>query len=145
MKVLRSLFTLSVLASAPALAQKVYVDYDKSTDFESYETFAWLPSEESSVKDTAPLMHTRIVNEIELRLSEIYTRVDSNPDLYLTYHADEKEEMRLNTSSTGFGYGSSWGWDPYWGIGFGSSTTSTRTVIDLLKRAIQHVCEPGCG
>ena len=54
-----SLLGLSILAAAPAFAQKVYVDYDKSVDFDKYETFAWLLSEASSLMDTDPLMHTR--------------------------------------------------------------------------------------
>ena len=137
----RSLLGLSILAAAPAFAQKVYVDYDKSVDFDKYETFAWLLSEPSSLMDTDPLMHTRIVNEIELRLAESYTWVESNPDLYVTYHTNEKEEMRLDSNSIGYGYGPGWGWDPYWDpywdgrFGNWTSTVTTYTrgtlIIDL--------------
>ena len=137
MKALVSLLALSILATAPALAQKIRVDYDRSVDFDSYKTFAWLPSEESSVMDSDELIHRRIVNEIELRLSESYTRVESDPDIYVTYHTDEREEMRLDTKAIGFEHGPGWGWDPHWGVGSTSSTVPTITytrgtlIIDL--------------
>jgi hypothetical protein len=54
--------------------------------------------------------------------------VESDPDVYVIYHTEEKEEMVLNTTHFGYGYPSSWYWDPYWSGswgGMGSSQTSS--------------------
>jgi hypothetical protein len=42
------------LLAAPAVAQKVYVDYDKSVDFASYKTFAWKAPSEASLEGESP-------------------------------------------------------------------------------------------
>ena len=56
-------------------------------------------SEETSVIDSSPLMHSRIVNSIEYHLTQRdMTEVRENPDVYVTYHTNEKEEMQLHTS-----------------------------------------------
>ncbi len=135
MMITRSLtMILLVLLASPLAAQKVLVDYDRDADFPSYKTYAWLEPVEASLADTDPLMHTRIRNEIEMRISEgenALQRVDSDPDIYVTYHAEGQEEVRFSTTSVGYGYGAGWGWNPYWGgaYGGGMSTTTAHTYV----------------
>ena len=123
---------VALLFAAPCLAQ-VHVDYDRSADFSKYATFSWSASEETSVKDTDPLMHDRIVKAIQDEVvSSGLKSVDSSPDLYVTYHTDEKQEMSLNTTSFGYGYSGSWGWDPYYDFPaptMGSSHTTSYTYV----------------
>ncbi len=138
---------VALLAAVPVAAQKVYVDFDRNADFESYKSYAWLPSEGTSVADTDTLMHTRIQNEIELALSTNLARVSENPDLLVTYHTNEKEELQLSTTSMGYGYGAGWGWSPYWGgaYGGGMSTTTASTytrgtlIIDIIDAKQKNV------
>ena len=59
---------LLALFSAPLAAQKVYVDWDRDANFTQYKTYAWLPTEDTSVADTDPLMHSRMRNAIEMQL-----------------------------------------------------------------------------
>ena len=131
---------IALMMAAPAAAQKVYVDYDRSADFGSYKTFAWGPTPETSVRDQSPLMHSRIKNSIEYHLTEGGLVEDAeNPDLYVTYHGSSREETTLHTTGMGYGYGRGWRWDPFWGgrAGFSSSTTTAHTyergtlVIDI--------------
>ncbi len=126
------------LAAIPAAAQKVYIDYDADADFGSYKTFAWGPTPEVSLSDSSPLMHSRIKNAIEYQLTTSGAIEDTeNPDVYVTYHGEESEGMRVDTNQWGYGYGGSWRWDPYWGGGMGSTTTTVSTytkgtlVIDI--------------
>jgi hypothetical protein len=121
-----------LVAAAPAMAQKVYVDWDREVDFSSYETYSWLPTEETSIQNTDQLMHNRLRNAIEMKMTEgvpALRLVDSDPDLYVTYHTDEREEMVLDTNTFGYGYGAGWGWDPFWGPGSmgGNVTTTARS------------------
>jgi hypothetical protein len=126
------------LAVAPAAAQKVYIDYDRDADFDSYKTFAWHDTSEVSLKDSSPLMDSRIKNAIEYRLTRGGMVEDNkNPDIYVTYYTEEKEEVRVHTTSFGYGYGGGWYNDPFWGGSMGSSTSQVYTypvgtlIIDL--------------
>lgn len=117
---------LFLLVAAPSFAQKVYVDYDKEADFDSYKTYSWAKTEETSIKGESPLMHSRMVSAIEYHLNKGgMTEVEENPDLYVTYHTNSKEEVQLNTSYYGYGYGGGWYRDPYWGGGYGMGGATT--------------------
>jgi hypothetical protein len=131
---------LFLLVAAPSFAQKVYIDYDKDANFDNFKTYNWVKTEESSVKDGSPLMHSRMVNAIEYYLNKGgLIEVEDNPDLFVTYHTNSKEEVQLNTSYYGYGYGGGWYRDPYWGGGWGmgGSTTTAYTytrgtlIIDI--------------
>ena len=120
-----------LLMAAPAFAQKVYIDYDNDYDFDSPETFTWAKTSETSVEDANPLMHSRIVNAIEHYLTMGQLReVESDPDLYVTYHTSTKENLSLNTTSFGYGYPGGWyggGYGGYYG-GYGGMGSSSTTV-----------------
>ena len=122
-----------LLMAAPAFAQKVYIDYDNDYDFDSPETFTWAKTSETSVEEANPLMHSRIVNAIEHYLTMGQLReVESDPDLYVTYHTSTTENLSLNTTSFGYGYPGGWhggyyGGYGYGGMGMGSSSTTVST------------------
>ena len=142
-----------ILAATPAFAVKVFIDHDTKYDFKNIKTFAWAPTPDTSVADTNPLMHSRIVNAIEHYIAMGGTQeVKDNPDVYVTYHTNSKEEMQLNTSSFGYGYPGGWGWGGYgygagWGGGasMGSSTTSVSTyevgtlIVDVWDAASKEL------
>ena len=67
-------------------------------------------------------------NTVEYYLTEGGLIEDTkDPDLYVTYHTNSSEEVRYNTTTFGYSYGSAWGYNPYWG-GMGGGTTSTTTA-----------------
>ncbi len=114
-----SLVLLLTLAALPAAAQKVYIDYDEDADFASYKTFAWAPTPEVSLADSSPLMHSRLKNAIEYQLTTVGMIEDTeNPDLYVTYHGESDKKVRVDIDTWGYGYGSPWRRDPFWG-GYG--------------------------
>lgn len=106
------------LMAAPAFGQKIYIDYDKDYDWSTIKTYAWKVTTETSVQKANPLLHSRIVNGIEhyITLGGL-TEVDSDPDIYVTYHGSSKEELSVNTSSYGVGYPGGWGYGSYGGYG----------------------------
>ena len=125
------MLTLLTLVALPVAAQKVYIDYDEDADFGSYETFAWVPTPEVSLKDSSPLMHSRLKNNIEYQLTTGGMIEDAeNPDLYVTYHGESDEKVRVDIDTWGYSYGSAYRRDPYWGgyggYGAGSSTATVR-------------------
>ena len=52
--------------------------------------------------------------------------VRENPDVYVTYHTNEKEEMQLHTDTFGYGAGAGMRWHGGYGGAMGASST-TRT------------------
>ena len=109
----------------PCFGQKIFIDYDNDALNNDYKTFMWVDSEETSVKDSSPLMHSRIINSVEHHLSQGgMTEVREAPDVYVTYHTNEKEEMQLQTSSFGYGAGPGMYWHGGYGGGMGGSSTT---------------------
>lgn len=84
----------------PAIAQSVDVDYDKSTDFSRYETYAWKEGHPAG----NPLTDQRIVAAVDYHLAmKGFRKVDSEPDMYVAYHASIQSEIEVD----GWGY---WGY-----------------------------------
>ena len=94
----------AVLIAGPAFAQKIYIDYDKEYDGSKNKTFAW-GSEEATLAEVDPFLHAKILETLKGYITESgVTEVDSDPDVYVTYHGSSKDEMSVNTTSMGVGY-----------------------------------------
>lgn len=133
-KNLLSLIVLSLFLAACSQIQSVSVDYDTTVNFDEYQTFAWSPTPETSMENESPLMHARTIKIItEALVNGGMTQVESDPDIYVTYHTNSREEVRLQTTNTGGGLYGPYGYDPYWGggmgMGMGTSTTTARTYV----------------
>lgn len=127
---MRKLFTLLcflAVASTPALAQKITIDYAHEFDFSLVETFEYVRTAESNAPDE--LTDNRIKNAIIRELFEGgLNSASSDPDLYVTYHLTTSANTVYDTTSFGYGgfYG---GWGP-WGGGMGSATTTASTYTE---------------
>ena len=121
------LFIVLALASSPALAQKITIDYAHEFDFSSVETFQYIRTEESNAPDD--LTDNRIKNAIIRELAEggLHS-ASSDPDLYITYHLSSKEGTVYNTTSFGYG-GFHGGWGA-WGGGMDAATTTATTYTE---------------
>lgn len=121
------LLVILIVASIPALAQKITIDYAHEFDFSSVETYQYVETKDTNPPDE--LTGNRIKNAIIRELSEGGLQsVSSDPDLFVTYHLTSKENTVLNT--TGFGYGGyhrGWGG---WGGGMGTATTTASTYTE---------------
>jgi hypothetical protein len=93
-----------VLMGAVTLAQNVTYDFDKSTDFSRFETFAWVRG--TVLADE--INHSRVVSAVEAQLAAKgldRVRVGERPDVLVAYHATFDSDLQI----TGF----SSGWGPY--------------------------------
>ncbi len=113
------------LTVSSGLAQKVTEDWDHDVNFADYQTYMW----HEGTPTADPLMDQRVISGIESELSSKGIRqVESNPDMYVTYHASSKEDKQYVTDS--FGYGGGWGRG--WG-GAGMGGTSTTRIYTHTK------------
>jgi len=130
------LVLFAVLIVGPAYAQKIYIDYDREYDASKNETFAWHESEQTSLAQTDPMLHSRIASLLAEHFVESgYKQDDDDPDLYVTYHGSSKAEMSVDTSLVGYGYPTGWagmGYGGYAGYHGTASTTVTAYQIGTL-------------
>ncbi len=132
---MRKLFGILIvlgLAVTPVLAQKVFIDYSSEFDFDNVETFQYNKTEGSNSKN--PLMDERIEAAIIEALEDGgLKRVDSEPDIFVTYHITTAEDKVYQT--TNFGYGGAWGGWAGWGGGMATTTETTYTEGTLIVDA----------
>ena len=135
-----------VLFAAPAFAQKITIDYDHDYDFDKVKTFTYTSTDETNSQDQ--LMDGRIKDAIIKEVTEGgLQQVDSDPDLFITYHLTTKEDTVLSTTGMGYGgYGRGWGG---WGGGMSTTTASTYTegtlIVDAYEPADNQMVWRGTG
>jgi hypothetical protein len=129
-------FTLPLLltiAFAPfAAAEKPQIQWDPAYDFSSIRTFQWQPNVESTLEQRNPFMHSRVVSAVDYELSATgLTEVQSNADVYVTYHASAENKVRLESDSYGYGFGGygRGGWGTY-GYGVAGPVMTTTRVVE---------------
>ena len=72
----------------------VNVAWKRGTDFDSYETYAWIEGAHAVNK----LSHQRIVSAVENELAiKGWWRDDQEPDLYLSYYASTKDAVTIDS------------------------------------------------
>ena len=125
-------------ALAPAYAQKVNIDYAHDFDFSKVKTFKYVATKDTDAQDQ--LMDGRIKSAIVRELTEGgLQEVDSDADMFVTYHLSTKENTVLNTTSMGYGgWGRGWGG---WGGSMGTSTTTASTYT--MGTLVLDAYEPG--
>jgi len=137
---------VSVLAAPVMAGNKVYVDYDRNADLDSYKSFAWGPTLDMmpTLGDAAPLAHAWIKNAVEYHLITAGLIEDlQNPDLKVTYYSSDSEVVQFQTIHAGYDYGPGWYRDPYWGP-IGATSTAVQTydkgtlVIDIWDVKTKH-------
>lgn len=135
MKFTASVLFALILMTGSILAQTVDVDYDQDYEGGKIKTFTWVKSSGTSVAEADPLLHSRIVNGIEYYLTRAGVReVESDADVYVTYHASSKEEVHLNTTSMNYGYPSAWHRGGYYGGGYGGGMGMSTTTVSSYQK-----------
>ena len=105
----RLLLGVLMFCAAPhAWAQKVDVDWDRSTDFSKLKTYAWLESKHPA----QGLWNQRIIDGVDAKLATAgWKKVDpvAHPDLEVVYNSGVRE----HTVVEGYDYG----YGPWWWYG----------------------------
>lgn len=102
---------------------RVSQDYDPTTDFSRYRTFAWAPEPVEKSGDLlldSPLMDRRIRSAVENTLAANGYRkaTDRQPDFFVTYHLAVRTRIEADTFGPGigwYGYPYYYRGYPYWG------------------------------
>ncbi len=90
------LFTVLLTAAACTPLPNTGYDFDRSTNFSGYKTFAWVSGEQEKTGDrradsSAVDMRIRIAVGTQLRLKGYQTLSEGKPDFYVAYHLGLKD------------------------------------------------------
>ena len=102
---LRVLPIVLMAAAVACSTLKTSADYDPSTDFSRYKTWAW--HEDVSIKDSIWAKRLQAALESELSKKGL-TRDEQNPDLWVAAHARLSQQTQGTAHNTGWGYGYRW-------------------------------------
>jgi len=114
------LVVFTVITATPALAQKVYVDYDRATAFSQYRTFQFKETRED-LRNFSETLHRRVVNGLRNYIKEGgMEEVDADPDIYIAYYTADQSNLRLVLSDLEYTYGPDFSLGSYWDGGVGT-------------------------
>lgn len=114
------LFVFTVITATPALAQKVYVDYDRATAFSQYRTFQFRETRED-LRNYSETLHRRVVDGLRSYIKEGgMEEVDADPDIYIAYYTADQGNLRLVLSDLEYTYGRDFSLGSYWEGGVGT-------------------------
>jgi hypothetical protein len=118
------LVAMMIAFAAGCSTMSVNTDYSIDADFSQFRTFQYQNSD-NDIEAASPLVHQRIVNAIRQGMSNSgLQEVDSNPDVYVTYHGSTTQQIRFDTT-----YMSMSNWHrPGWHSGMGVTSSSTRAT-----------------
>lgn len=85
MRTAKTLLFVTLAVVTAAVAQKIKSGYDKSADFSSFKTYAWMQQQPSPIQ---PLVATIIVADIDHELvARGLRKVEKDPDVLVSYYA----------------------------------------------------------
>ena len=122
MKTQRLIALLLVLTAmtAPAVAQKVYVDYDRATAFSQYRTFQFKETRED-LRNFSETLHRRVVDGLRSYIREGGMEEGAaDPDIYIAYYTADQSNLRLVLSDLEYTYGPDFSLGSYWEGGVGT-------------------------
>ena len=90
------------MLGSTVLAESVTTDYDRSANFASFKTYAWVRGTEVSDQ----LNHKRIVQSIDAQLAQKgmhLVEASATPDVLIAYHVRLDRDLQIDGFSSGWG------------------------------------------
>ncbi|WP_299777404.1 DUF4136 domain-containing protein [uncultured Formosa sp.] len=145
-KIIPILLLLLVITACSSV--KVASDYDKTTEFDQYKTFAFYKTgiDKAEIND---LDKRRILHAIEAELTAKGFVKSESPDLLISIFTKAREQVNVYNNNMGFGpYGYGWGWSPYYNNYNNTSVTRSTEgslYIDLIDAKKKELVWQGLG
>jgi hypothetical protein len=136
---------------------RTHYDFDPSTDFSAWRTYAWYPSGSPPTGDPRldnPLLHSRIEAAVSRTLgARNYTQVqDRTPDFYVNYHLSTEEKLDVRTMNRvyfGGPHGRRWGGAGWGGVRLAEDVVDRyeegTLVIDFIDVPARRLAWRGSG
>jgi hypothetical protein len=124
------LFPVLALFVASCGSITVATDYDKSTDFSMYKTYAFYKTGIDKV-ELSDLDKKRILRAIDTSLQAKGFIKSESPDFLINLSTKVEKNVNVNQFNAGWGYGWGRGWNPYFGMNNATVTTTTEGVLTI--------------
>jgi hypothetical protein len=149
MKVLKLALLVVLFVTASCSSISVVADYDTTTDFSQYKTFAFYKKGIEKV-DISDLDKRRILKDIEAELLAKGLTKSETPDLLVNIFTKSRRQVDIfNNNFYGGFYGGYFGWYPwYYGPNFGMQVTEYTEgtlFIDLIDAKKKDLVWQGIG
>lgn len=147
MKTIKILSLLLLFSLASCDAVRINSDYDKTTNFSAYKTYAFYKTGIDKV-EISDLDKKRILRSIDAEMTAKGFTKSETPDLLINITTKEVEKVNVNQFNAGFGYGWGFGWNPmFWGGGMNNVSTFDEgtLIIDLIDAAKKELIWQGQG
>jgi len=135
MKRMKSLCVLCVMTlasgligTAPALAQDVRYNFDKSANFAGFKTYKWVPIKGAQPLNELTDRQVKSAIDAELAKKGLTESKTDSADLYVGYQAAISTEKEYTSFDTGWGYGPGWYGGGWYGPSGGTTTGTTSTI-----------------
>jgi len=151
-KLVSLVFVFLIVSSCSSV--KVVADYDSTTDFSNYKTFAFYKKgiDKAEISD---LDKRRILKAVEAQLMAKGFTKSENPDILVNIFTKARRKVDVYNNSYGYGgyggygYGGYHGWYPwYYGPNYGvqiSEYTEGTLFIDLIDSEKKELIWQGIG
>jgi hypothetical protein len=145
MKTIKFLPLLLIFILISCDAVHINSDYDKKVDFAKYKTFAFYKTGIDKV-EISDLDKKRILGSIDEQLTAKGMTKSETPDLLINIATKAEKNLNVNQFSAGMGYGWGFGWNPYFGMNSGYSTSTEGTLtIDFIDASRKELVWQGVG
>lgn len=154
MKILKLLSLVTVFFMVSCNSVKVAADYDSSTDFTQYKTFAFYKKGIDKV-EISDLDKRRILKAIEKELMDRGFTKSMEPDILVNIFTKSQTKVNVTNYAGGYGpygyggYGGYYGWYPwYYGPDYGTSVsqyTEGTLFVDLIDNNKKELAWQGIG
>lgn len=148
MKVLKLASLVLVFLITSCNSIKVVADYETTTDFTQYKTFAFYKKgiDKAEISD---LDKRRILKAVEAELMAKGFTKSETPDILVNIFTKSRRKVDINNNNYGYGFGGYYGWYPwYYGPNYGttiSEYTEGTLFVDLIDANKKELAWQGIG
>ncbi|HBK84311.1 MAG TPA: DUF4136 domain-containing protein [Flavobacterium sp.] len=118
-----SLVIFVILTSCSSI--QVNSDYDNKVNFDSYKTYAYLKSNVDKLQ-VSDLDKKRILYSIDDYMITRGFKKSESPDMLVSIFTTKSKKIDVVNNNF---WGMSWGWSPWWGIGFNTVYVSEQGTL----------------
>ena len=119
---------IPVLMAGAVFGQDVTYNFDRSADFAAYKTYKWVNIKEAVPLDSLSDQDIKSAVDAELVKKGLMKTEGDDADLLIDYQFALNQEKQFTSYSTDFGYGPSWRYGWYGGMGSTTTTGQTYTI-----------------
>lgn len=126
----------------------VATDYDRSVDFDNYQTYAFYKPGVDKAK-ISDLDKRRILRAIDDEMNKMgYTKTKESPDLLVSFFTETEKNVDIYRDNFGYGWG--YGYGPFYGSYYNnypsvSTSTEGTLFIDFVDKKSMNLVWQGMG